>query len=108
MSGTRQAMKSAINTLAPPAPVNGSAGSPPSSLTRVSSAPSNGIATSSPKSEADALRGQILDLVGKYCQAAFGPKPFFGGESAVPVSCRVCDEADVQRMVASALDFWLT
>ena len=59
-------------------------------------------------SDAAALRRQILDLVAQYHQAAFPTHPFTPGDSAVPVSGRVFDAADMQSLVDSALDFWLT
>lgn len=58
--------------------------------------------------EAARLRQEIADLVGRYCQVAFGPRPFVPGESKVPVSGRVFDVDDVRMLVDSALDFWLT
>jgi CDP-6-deoxy-D-xylo-4-hexulose-3-dehydrase len=58
--------------------------------------------------EADALRGRILQLVGEYCQAAFPRAEFVPGRSAVPVAGRVFDAHEVQTLVDSALDFWLT
>jgi len=57
---------------------------------------------------AAALRQQILDLVGQYCGEAFAPRPFVPGESAVPVSGKVFDSAEMRELVDSALDFWLT
>ena len=54
------------------------------------------------------LRAQILDLVGQYCAEQFAPKPFTPGESAVPVSGKVFDAAEMQSLVDSSLDFWLT
>jgi CDP-6-deoxy-D-xylo-4-hexulose-3-dehydrase len=54
------------------------------------------------------LRRQILDLVGEYCSEAFQAKPFLPGDSAVPVSGRVFDAAEMRLLVDSALDFWLT
>src|SRR6202022_4659462 len=50
----------------------------------------------------------ILDLVGRFHQAAFPPREFKPGESAVPVSGRVFDQRDIQSLVDSSLDFWLT
>lgn len=58
--------------------------------------------------KAAALRKQILDLVAEYHEAAFPAAEFVPGESAAPVSGRVFDAADVQSLVDSALDFWLT
>ncbi len=61
------------------------------------------MATSAPE-----LRQKILELVGEYCSQAFGEKPFFPGVTAVPVSGKVFDQAEVCSLVDSALDFWLT
>jgi CDP-6-deoxy-D-xylo-4-hexulose-3-dehydrase len=57
---------------------------------------------------ADALREQIRALVGAYYTAAFGRGAFVPGETAVPVSGRVFDAAELQLLVDSGLDFWLT
>lgn len=58
--------------------------------------------------EADRLRAEILRLTAEYHAAAFAAKPFVPGTSAVPVAGRVFDAADVQALVDSSLDFWLT
>ena len=55
-----------------------------------------------------ALRQQILDLVARYHDEAFAPAPFVPGESAVPVSGRVFDSADLQLLAQAGLEFWLT
>lgn len=58
---------------------------------------------------AEELRRQILHLVGEYSREAFPAKrQFVAGETHVPVSGRVFDAADVQLLVDSSLDFWLT
>lgn len=54
------------------------------------------------------LRKRILDLVAEYHQVVHAPHPFVPGETAVPVSGRVFDSEDVQSLVDSSLDFWLT
>ena len=54
------------------------------------------------------LRRQILDLVGEYCAEAFPPRGFVAGESAVPISGKVFDAAEMRLLVDSSLDFWLT
>ncbi len=54
------------------------------------------------------LRKQILSLVQEYSREAFPQKPFVPGESSVPVSGRVFDGNDVEMLVDSSLDFWLT
>ncbi|HMF77209.1 MAG TPA: lipopolysaccharide biosynthesis protein RfbH [Bryobacteraceae bacterium] len=59
-------------------------------------------------STAESLRAQILDLVSEYHQLAFPQRKFVAGESAVPVSGRVFDGQDMQSLVDSSLDFWLT
>jgi CDP-4-dehydro-6-deoxyglucose reductase, E1 len=60
------------------------------------------------QSRADELRRQILDLVAEYHAEAFPKSAFFPGVSPVPVSGRVFDHTDVQHLVDSSLDFWLT
>jgi len=54
------------------------------------------------------LRRQILDLVGEYCAEAFPAKDFVAGESSVPISGKVFDQAEMRLLVDSSLDFWLT
>jgi CDP-6-deoxy-D-xylo-4-hexulose-3-dehydrase len=54
------------------------------------------------------LRAQILDLVGQFHAAQFAAKPFAPGESAIPVSGKVFDAVEMQHLVDSSLDFWLT
>ncbi len=56
----------------------------------------------------DELRAKIIDLVGDYYRAAHPRKSFAPGQSPVPVSGRVYDARDLQSLVDSALDFWLT
>ena len=59
-------------------------------------------------SRAEELRHQILNLVTEYHKEAFPLRPFLGGISAVPVSGKVFDEKELQSLVDSSLDFWLT
>lgn len=54
------------------------------------------------------LRQMILDLVGEYARRYHAPKAFVPGTSAVPVSGKVYGPEDMQSLVDSALDFWLT
>ena len=54
------------------------------------------------------LRRQILGLVGEYFSEAFPGTPFTAGQSAVPVSGKVFDAAELRSLVDSSLDFWLT
>jgi CDP-6-deoxy-D-xylo-4-hexulose-3-dehydrase len=56
----------------------------------------------------EALRSRILELVAEYHAAAFAPSDFVPGESPVPVSGKVFDAEEMQYLVDSALDFWLT
>jgi CDP-6-deoxy-D-xylo-4-hexulose-3-dehydrase len=58
--------------------------------------------------KAPELRARILELVAEYHGAAFAPRDFVPGQSPVPVAGRVFDARDVQTLVDSALDFWLT
>ena len=62
----------------------------------------------SSSADAPELRRLILDLAGRYAELAHVPKPFQPGTSAVPVSGKVYGAADMQMLVDSALDFWLT
>jgi len=54
------------------------------------------------------LRAQIRALTAEYFAEAFAPREFVAGESPVPVSGRVFDEIELQHLVDSSLDFWLT
>ena len=56
----------------------------------------------------DRLRARILELVAEYSAEAFPAKKFVPGESHVPVSGRVFDATDMQFLIDSGLDFWLT
>ena len=54
------------------------------------------------------LRQMILDLVGEYARRHHAPTAFVPGTSAVPVSGKVYGASDMQALVDSSLDFWLT
>lgn len=54
------------------------------------------------------IKADIMALVEEYCAVAHAPKPFQPGQSAAPVSGRVFDASDVQTLVDSSLEFWLT
>src|SRR5262247_2582914 len=56
----------------------------------------------------DLLCQRILDLVSEYHDARFARQPFIPGVTPVPVSGRVFDADEMQRLVEAALDFWLT
>jgi CDP-6-deoxy-D-xylo-4-hexulose-3-dehydrase len=62
--------------------------------------------SSSPR--ATALRAEVLAKTREYFAAAYGQRDFVAGEDAAPVSGRVFDECDMESLVDSALDFWLT
>ena len=59
-------------------------------------------------SRADQLRNRIREMVTEYYREAFPASDFIPGKSPVPVSGRVFDEHEIQSLVDSALDFWLT
>ena len=54
------------------------------------------------------LRSLILDLVGEYARRHHAPQAFVPGKSPVPVSGKVYGAEDMQSLVDSSLDFWLT
>lgn len=54
------------------------------------------------------LRKKINDLVGEYYQVKFGKPGFVAGKSPVRYAGRVFDEKEIQSLVDSSLDFWLT
>ncbi|MBI3635702.1 MAG: lipopolysaccharide biosynthesis protein RfbH [Candidatus Rokubacteria bacterium] len=56
----------------------------------------------------DELRDRILALVREYAVEVHTPKAFVPGESKVPYAGRVFDDRELQSLVGSALDFWLT
>ncbi|MBN8581989.1 MAG: lipopolysaccharide biosynthesis protein RfbH [Anaerolineae bacterium] len=58
--------------------------------------------------KADKLRAQIIALTAEYHAAAFPEKGFIPGTTPIPVSGRVFDEHEIQSLVDSSLDFWLT
>ena len=59
-------------------------------------------------SRADELRDRIRRMVGEYYREAFPVRAFVPGSSAVPISGRVFDEQELELLVESSLDFWLT
>lgn len=76
-----------------------------SSAAAVAVAPSDNAA---PDSDAGRIRNQIMDLVAEYHRVAHTQKPFIAGQSPVPVSGKVYGHEEMQLLVDSALDFWLT
>lgn len=67
----------------------------------------NRLDDDSAASRAAAIREEIRGRVAEYCRLAFPPRPFQPGQ-AVPVAGRVFDAREVETLVDSALDFWLT
>ncbi len=59
-------------------------------------------------SKSNELRDRIRGLVGEYYREAFPAKEFVPGVSLVPISGRVFGESELELLVESALDFWLT
>lgn len=54
------------------------------------------------------LRQQIVELVGRYAQAALAPQVFVAGQSSVPPAGKVIGAAELQSMTEAVLDGWLT
>lgn len=54
------------------------------------------------------LRRKIFDLVKEYTKLSHNRNQFVPGKSIVPVSGKVFDSEELQMLVASSLDFWLT
>src|SRR5579871_3282090 len=54
------------------------------------------------------LRQRLHGLVDEYYAAAFAPREFQPGVSAVPVAGRVFDADDLGHLLDATLDFWLT
>ena len=59
-------------------------------------------------SRTDELREQIRSLVCEYFREAFPSREFVPGTSTVPISGRVFNERELEMLVDSSLDFWLT
>ena len=58
--------------------------------------------------EAQALRSQILELVGRYAEVAHTDPAFEVDLPRLPVSGKVYGEPELRYVVDAALDFWLT
>jgi len=54
------------------------------------------------------LRKKIVGLVKEYHDVAFAPRPFAPGVSPIPVSGKVFDHLEIEYLIDSSLDFWLT
>jgi CDP-6-deoxy-D-xylo-4-hexulose-3-dehydrase len=58
--------------------------------------------------KAEEIREKIRVLTAEYFTEAFSPSEFIAGETPVPVSGKVFDEVEMQHLIDSSLDFWLT
>jgi hypothetical protein len=57
---------------------------------------------------AEDTRADIFGLVEEHCQVAHALERLVPGQTPVQVSGRVFDASDVNSLVDSALEFWLT
>ncbi len=58
--------------------------------------------------KANELRERILGLIQEYFTEAFPVREFVPGVTPVPISGRVFDHSELELLVESALEFWLT
>lgn len=58
--------------------------------------------------KADSLRQSILAQVAEYYKEVHQARDFIAGESRIHYAGRVFDDREMQNMVSSVLDFWLT
>ena len=54
------------------------------------------------------IRSDIMELTSKYTDVAHTKKPFFPGKTLIPASGKVFGKLELQMLVSSSLDFWLT
>ena len=54
------------------------------------------------------MRGEILALVREYCEKYHAPKEDFAPGDRLPYAARVYDHEEMENLVESALEFWLT
>ena len=54
------------------------------------------------------IRSEIMDLTSQYAENSHTKKPFIPGKSLIPVSGKVFGKKEIQMLVSSSLDFWLT
>lgn len=60
------------------------------------------------QTQLDNLRKEIGDLVQRYADIAYAPKPFVPSQTPVPVSGKVIGPNELKMMVDASLDGWLT
>jgi CDP-6-deoxy-D-xylo-4-hexulose-3-dehydrase len=58
--------------------------------------------------ESSKIRKNILEQVAKYSKISHKKKDFVPGKTMIPVSGKVFDETELQFLISSSLDFWLT
>jgi CDP-4-dehydro-6-deoxyglucose reductase, E1 len=58
--------------------------------------------------ESSKIRANIFKLVEKYSKISHKKKSFVPGKSLIPVSGKVYDDTELQYLISSSLDFWLT
>ncbi|WP_428324993.1 lipopolysaccharide biosynthesis protein RfbH [Nitrosopumilus sp.] len=54
------------------------------------------------------IRSDIMELISKYTDIAHAKKPFSPGKTLIPASGKVFGKIELQMLVSSSLDFWLT
>ena len=54
------------------------------------------------------MRGEILALVREYCEKYHAPKEGFAPGDRLPYAARLYDHEEMENLVSSALEFWLT
>jgi CDP-6-deoxy-D-xylo-4-hexulose-3-dehydrase len=54
------------------------------------------------------VRQEIMELTSQYVENSHAKKSFIPGKTIVPVSGKVFGKKEVQMLVSSSLDFWLT
>ena len=59
-------------------------------------------------SDGKLIRKQIIDLSKQYGEKTHTSQEFIPGKTIVPVSGKVFDFSDLQSLISSSLDFWLT
>ncbi len=58
--------------------------------------------------EASKIRKNILEQVAKYSKISHKKKDFVPGKTMIPVSGKIFDKIELQFLISSSLDFWLT
>ena len=53
-------------------------------------------------------RKKIIELVKKHYDEEFPVEKFIPGKTDVPISGRTFDHKDIESLIDSSLDFWLT